>query len=1119
MTPCETCRPLLADHAFGLLDAQQASAVDAHLPACTGCQSAARSAQQFAALTKAASSADFPVTAFAPPAVPSAREPALDPRLTVVRWAVAASLLLGAAALVPAAAEGVAAREAARELAYARAEADARSAEANDADAAVRAQQLAIRARRAEAGAALDRLADEWVLAELGADCAVTGPASAVAGAPNVYRVDPPRPGRVLVTDARGATAFAGALDAQGRVTLPSSLWAGGAAPERLSVEAGGRELFARSLAQPAFLTHLSADRATYRPGETVLARAVTLDARSLRPPAGGSAVWFDLVGPRGVVPGLGRLAQSTPAGEAGEPIVGPDGRPVRGVATAAIELPGTLAAGDYQLRVAPADRGGPAAKAVPTTLPVAVARTARPAFDAAVRFAAAGFGPGQEVAGTLTLTRHGKPLAGATATLHADAVVAGDKRQVLSKQPLRVDAGGVAAFRFTLPLLTDGDLASARMTVSIAAGGVNETVRRAVPVRSDVVWVELFPEGGELVAGVPGRVYVRATAASGAPAVVAGVLLDGDREVARFATLAQGLGAFELVPTLGAQYAVRLDAPARAAALEPPAVAGGGVGLRVEPAVVADGQPLKLTLTSAGRARAVVVTAVSRGVLLARAKVELRPGAQTPITLDLQPGGGGVVRVTAFEVEEAGLKPVAERLAFGRPARSLTLTATPDAAPRAGQSVALELGSATEAGSPAGAVLLAAVTAESGGGTGPSLPGHFLLGGELDRPDALESTDVYLTDAPGAAAALDRLLATQGWRRFAEQSAEAGGHALALAAAGATPAELVGTADAAFAERARRLERESAEASVATPPAAVLDRARAADAALRGVALRVESSRQRLATQAAQTAARAGWWPAGVTAAFALAFGLLGAARLVESRADRRWLLAAAAGFALLGGLGTALGVAAPRDDAGPAGPPVDNPDRGPIWTKLVAPRLADAGVLAILTPAPRDDAPERPKSLLSKPWRPGPAAREPADRFGPIRAGGAPAGPRSAVEALFGDGAALPPGVGLELPARLAREADPARAAAARRVAARLVLPVAQRVREYAHANPAGTPAEPPETLLWMPCVVTDAAGKAVVRFDLPPGAATYRVTLAGHTPDGRLGAATTRLVAVGE
>ena len=50
-------------------------------------------------------------------------------------------------------------------------------------------------------------------------------------------------------------------------------------------------------------------------------------------------------------------------------------------------------------------------------------------------------------------------------------------------------------------------------------------------------------------------------------------------------------------------------------------------------------------------------------------------------------------------------------------------------------------------------------------------MPTHFLLAGEVKNPDDLEYADFLLTDHPKASEALDLVLGTQGWRRFAEQA------------------------------------------------------------------------------------------------------------------------------------------------------------------------------------------------------------------------------------------------------------------------------------------------------------------------------------------------------------
>ena len=50
-------------------------------------------------------------------------------------------------------------------------------------------------------------------------------------------------------------------------------------------------------------------------------------------------------------------------------------------------------------------------------------------------------------------------------------------------------------------------------------------------------------------------------------------------------------------------------------------------------------------------------------------------------------------------------------------------------------------------------------------------MPTHFLLTTEVRRSEDLEYADFLLGTHPKAAEALDLLLGTQGWRRFAEQN------------------------------------------------------------------------------------------------------------------------------------------------------------------------------------------------------------------------------------------------------------------------------------------------------------------------------------------------------------
>src|SRR5205085_2321916 len=121
-------------------------------------------------------------------------------------------------------------------------------------------------------------------------------------------------------------------------------------------------------------------------------------------------------------------------------------------------------------------------------------------------------------------------------------------------------------------------------------------------------------------------------------------------------------------------------------------------------------------------------------------------------------------------------LVPVAERLIYRPPAKRLHLTVKPEKERYVpGERVTLTCSAVNEKGQPAPAVLMVAVVDKSvltlaDEKTARAMPTHFLLTTEVRRPEDLEYADFLLGPHPRAAEALDLLLGTQGWRRFAEQ-------------------------------------------------------------------------------------------------------------------------------------------------------------------------------------------------------------------------------------------------------------------------------------------------------------------------------------------------------------
>src|SRR2546422_599036 len=118
---------------------------------------------------------------------------------------------------------------------------------------------------------------------------------------------------------------------------------------------------------------------------------------------------------------------------------------------------------------------------------------------------------------------------------------------------------------------------------------------------------------------------------------------------------------------------------------------------------------------------------------------------------------------------------PVAERLIYRRPDHRLGRAGKADKEVDVpGEKVQLTCSAADETGKAAPAILLVGVVDQgvlslADEKTYHSMPAHFYLTSELKHPEDLEHADVLLTDDARSAEALDLLLGTQGWRRFAE--------------------------------------------------------------------------------------------------------------------------------------------------------------------------------------------------------------------------------------------------------------------------------------------------------------------------------------------------------------
>jgi len=515
-------------------------------------------------------------------------------------------------------------------------------------------------------------------------------------------------------------------------------------------------------------LLHLATDKPYYRAGEVVYVRGLLLDAFTRAPAAGSITAQIEVKSPKGDV------VLKTPllATEAG------------GTLAYAWPVPPGQPGGEYKVVCKMPWNGYPEAEVAFQVRSYRV-----PRLKTQLDLGRKAYGPGEEVVATLVATRaEGGIPAGAKVT----AVARVDGAEV-HRGLVALDVAGGAVVRFKLPAeIATGE---GSLACTIEDGGVVETAAKTLPIVVAALRLDVYPEGGDLVSGVASRLYIEARTPLGEPADVAGRIVDyekidlgpgesGLREgtVARFRTEHEGRGRSDaFVPEAGKRYAIVVDEPAGVKErFRLPAVAAEGVVLQTLDDVVAAHAPLRVRVAAAplgpsGRVR-VLVSRIEREV--ARFDLELPKGEARELSIPLTgEGSDGVLRVTALD--PATGKPWAERLVFRRPARALHLDVVADPArttPRGVVSVKVRATDASTGEPVEGAIVVVSAVDDAVLETiekrerAPRLPVQVLLEGEVRE---LKDAHVYLGAGPEAARALDLLLATQGWRRFALVDAE----------------------------------------------------------------------------------------------------------------------------------------------------------------------------------------------------------------------------------------------------------------------------------------------------------------------------------------------------------
>ena len=796
MWNCEKTKTSSLEYLYGLLEEPEAAEFKEHLSQCGDCSKIlARTNQQIQVLSKA-SKISFPNISFTPPAGNITLTEVQSSTFTSARlwmWSLAAAVLvlLG----IPG---GIITFNYQADLHRLQESEKAIALAAQKMDSKARALQAVL----AERNSKIREASEEIRKKEL--RVVVTGPQTIQPGAPNQYQIltrdnlnrpvdakidafveDQSNPGNRFPVVAKNTNA--GLL----QVTIPPDLPLRASSRPNLIVsarrESGARVEVKESLqiANSVYVAHLATDKPMYQPGETIHYRALVMDRFSLRPAQSDFSLQFYLVTPlkeqKLIGQGNGRISRLEKPGEL---LSGPDGKPLTGLGAGNFQITPDAPGGEYTLLLKDSFGRFPeqARKFI-------VNRYQKPRINKELDFHRKTYAPGQDLkAYCKASSADGKPLANSvvSSTFSVDGVPMGVDGKPNDKPAVfQTDSEGRVALKYRLP--NEIVRGASTLSVTFQDGGNTETISKPVPLVLDKIQMEFFPEGGDMVAGLPTRVYFHAQTLLGRPAEVTGRILENGKVIIpEVKTLSddtepginQGMGRFELTPGKDAKYEFEVTKPESVRQkFSLQSVKDSGVVMHLGRDFYRAGEKVDVQVRSTTKSR-LMVGMYCRGRLLESAYLDDGNGS---CLLNPQDPIGGVCRLTVFEekVNDANTKnlyPVSERLFYRQPSESLRLEMVADkSAYVPGDKASLKILAKNENSNPVDAVIMLGVVDNSvvvmaDEKTHRSMPTHFLLTTEVRKAQDLEYADVLLGDHPKAGMALDLLLGTQGWRRFAEQ-------------------------------------------------------------------------------------------------------------------------------------------------------------------------------------------------------------------------------------------------------------------------------------------------------------------------------------------------------------
>ena len=275
-----------------------------------------------------------------------------------------------------------------------------------------------------------------------------------------------------------------------------------------------------------------------------------------------------------------------------------------------------------------------------------------------------------------------------------------------------------------------------------------------------------MFPEGGNLVSGIPSKLAFKATDGKGNPRSVEGTLYQDDKPLSKIQSMHDGMGIIYFTPSHGKKYRIDLTA---GTTYSLPQIYTEGMALRL---FKQDKKFLKFIIskTEALPNQSIYLMGQMRGMVCCIAKGTLKDNLEISIPLENFSYQG----IAEFTLFNASMQPIAERLVYIHPDKKLHITAEPTKKRfMIREKASIKIKVTDDAGSPVRTNLGVSVYDQSYNNLADpvNMLSYCYLSSQIRGK--IHNPNYYFDEKnKDRAEAMELLLLTQGWRRYVWNSA-----------------------------------------------------------------------------------------------------------------------------------------------------------------------------------------------------------------------------------------------------------------------------------------------------------------------------------------------------------